>query len=87
MKNYLSIAPILSAPEEEEDIFFYLAILEVAITVVLLREEDGKQKLVFYMSKMLLDAEMRYSTMEKMVLDLVTTRKSSSITSNLILLW
>ena len=42
LKNYLSIAPILSASKEEEDILLYLAVSEVAVNVVLLRKEDGK---------------------------------------------
>lgn len=53
----------------------YLAISNVAVSVVLLREEKAKQKLVFYTSKMLLDAETRYNAMEKMVLALVTAKK------------
>ena len=71
----MSIAPILSAPEEEEDIFLYLAISKVTMSVVLLKEERGKQKTIFYTSKMLLDTEMRYITMEKMVLALMTLKK------------
>ena len=43
---------------------------------VLVREEDGKQLPVYYMSKSLLDVETRYSQLEKLVLALVsTTRK------------
>lgn len=75
MKKYLSSPPILSAPEEAEDVFLYLAVSNVTVSAVLLREEKGKQKPVFYTSKMLLDAETRYNAMEKMVLALVTTKK------------
>ena len=48
---------------------------EVAVSGVLVREENKKQKPVFYTIKMLLDAETRYSNLEKMVLALVTTKK------------
>ena len=75
MKDYLSIKPILSTLEDGEDLFLYLVVFEVALSVVLVREENKKQRLVFYTSKMLLDAEMRYSDLEKMVLALVTTKK------------
>ena len=40
---------------------------EVAISVVLFCEENKKQRLVFYISRILLDAETRYSAIEKMV--------------------
>ena len=47
LKNYLSIALILSALEEEKYLFLYLEVLEVVVSVVLLREDNGKQKPVF----------------------------------------
>ena len=75
LKSYLSTAPILLAPNEEDDLFLYLAISNVAVSAILVREERRRKKPVFYMSKMLLDAEMRYSTMEKMVLALVMAKK------------
>ena len=75
LKKYLSTAPILFAPNEEEDLFLYLAVSDVAVSGMLVREEGRRQKPVFYTSKMLLDAETRYNTMEKMVLALVTAKK------------
>ena len=52
-----------------------MSVSEVAVSGVLVREENKKQKLIFYTSKMLLDAETRYSDLEKMVLALDTTKK------------
>lgn len=52
----------------------YLAISNVAISAVLFQEEHKKQQLVFYMSRMLLDAETQYSTIEKLVLALVNAK-------------
>ena len=66
---------MLSAPEDGEELFLYLAVSEVAVSGVLVKEENKKQRPVFYTSKMLLDAETRYSNLEKMVLALVTTKK------------
>ena len=74
-KKYLSVVPILSALEEGEDLFLYLVVSEVAVSIELLREENNKQKHVFYTSKMLLDAKTRYNTMEKIVLALVIAKK------------
>ena len=53
----------------------YLAVLEVAVSAVLFREENKKQIPVFYVSRILLDAKTRYSTIEKMVLALVNAKK------------
>ena len=52
----------------------YLAMSEVAVSAVLFREEYKKQRPVFYMSRMLLDAETCYSAVEKMVLALVNAK-------------
>ena len=53
VEELLEHCHMLSALEKEEDLFLYLAVSKVAVSVVLLREEEGKQKLVFYTSKML----------------------------------
>ena len=42
LKEYLSTAPTLSALEDGEDLFLYLAISEVAVSAVLVREENKK---------------------------------------------
>ena len=65
LKQYLSSPPILSSPLPEEDLFMYLAVSEMIVSVVLFREENKKQRPVFYVSKMLLDAETHYSAIEK----------------------
>ena len=64
-KQYLSLPSILSSPLPEEDLFMYLTVLEVAVIAVLFCEENKKQRPVFYVSRMLLDTESRYSTVEK----------------------
>ena len=55
--------------------FLYLVVLDVVVSAMLVREENKKQKPVFYASKMLLDAKTRYSRLEKMVLTLVMAKK------------
>ena len=63
LKNYSSILPILSAPVKDEQLFLYLAISKEAVSAILFKEEQEKKKLVFYVSRMLLDAETKYSMM------------------------
>ena len=60
-------APILTAPESEEDLFMYLSVSNHA---VLLRDR-GIQQPVYYISKTLVDVETIYLPLEKLVLALV----------------
>ena len=75
LKKYLNSPSILFSPLLEEDLFMYLAMSEVVVSTMLFCEENKKQKHVFYMSRMLLDAKTRYSSVEKMVLALVNAKK------------
>ena len=64
-------APMLTAPEPREDLFMYLSVSEHVVSAVLLRDRG-----VYYISKTLVDVEMRYLPLEKLVLALVhDTRK------------
>ena len=66
---------MLMAPDSGEDLFMYLSVSDHAVSTVLLRDR-GIQQPVFYISKILVDAETRYLPLEKLVLALVhATRK------------
>ena len=66
---------MLMAPEPGEDLFMYLSVSEHAVNAVLLRDQ-GVQQPVYYISKTLVDVEVRYLPLEKLVLALVhATRK------------
>ena len=70
-KKYLTSPLLLSKLEVAENLYIYLAVSEVAVSSTLIREELWAQLLVFYTSKALLDAETRYSMIEKIILELV----------------
>ena len=72
LKSYLTSAPLLLKPHDGEMLFLYLAVSEHSISTVLIREEDGKQSPIYYVSKSLLDAETRYSQLKKLALALIT---------------
>ena len=72
LKRYLTSPPLLSKPKDGEQLYIYLAVSEGAVSAVLVWEEDGKQFPVYYVSKSLLDAETRYTQLEKLALALVT---------------
>ena len=74
--SYLASSPILSRLEPKEDLYMYLVVSDHAVSSVLLRQQEGVQRLVFYLSKMLVDVETRYLPLEKISLALVhATRK------------
>ena len=56
----------------------YLAVSEHTVSAVLIREEKGEQKAVYYVSKTLADAETRYRPLEKLMLALVMASKKLS---------
>ena len=75
LKEYLVRTPMLSALEPGEELFMYLSVSEHAVSAVLLRDQ-GVQRLMYYISKTLVDTETRYLPLKKLVLALVhATRK------------
>jgi hypothetical protein len=62
--------PVLRASKVGNPFKIYVAAQERVIGAVLLHEEDGKEFLVAYMSRRLLDAKTRYVFMEKLCLSL-----------------
>ena len=76
LKEYLSRLPIMSSPEVDEVLFAYLAVAPHAVSFVLIREDNGVQRPVYYVSKSLHEAEVRYLSLEKAILVVVhVTRK------------
>ena len=62
---------MLAKPQEGEILILYLAVSPYAISAVLIKEEEYAQFPVYYIRKRLLDAETRYSNMEKLVYELI----------------
>ena len=80
LKEYLSRPPIMSSPEVDEVIFAYLAVASYAISFVLIRVNSGIQRPIYYVSKSLHEAEVRYLPLEKVILVVVhTTRGEKKI--------
>ncbi|XP_070019486.1 uncharacterized protein [Nicotiana sylvestris] len=65
----------MAKPKAGERLLIYIADLEVVVSVVLVREEQGKQYPIYYVSKSLLDAETRYPQLEKLALALIMASK------------
>ena len=71
LKEYLSRPPIMSSPEVDEVLFAYLAIASYAISFVLIQVDSGIQRPVYYVSKSLHKAEVRYLPLENAILAIV----------------
>ena len=76
LKEYLSRPPIMSSPEADEVLFAYIAVAPYAVSLVLIRMDNGVQRPVYYVSNSLHEAEIRYLPLEKAILAVVqATRK------------
>ena len=71
LKEYLSWPPIMSKPENEEVLFAYIVVASHVVSLVLVQIDDGVQRPVYYMSKSLHEAEVRYLPLEKTILVVV----------------
>ena len=71
LKEYLSRPPIMSSPAADEVLYVYIVVATHAMSLVLIREDNGLQRPVYYVSKSLHEAEIRYSPLEKAILAVV----------------
>ena len=65
--------PILSKPIPGEPLYLYLVVSEGALIVFLICDQEKGEQPIYYISKRLADAEIRYSDMEKLALALVVS--------------
>ena len=61
----------MSSPEPDEVLFAYIAVALYAVNLVLIRADGGVQQPVYYVSKSLHEAEVRYLPLEKAILAIV----------------
>ncbi|KAL5732314.1 hypothetical protein ACOSQ2_032006 [Xanthoceras sorbifolium] len=75
LKSYLAEPPMLSKPQTGETLYLYLVVSTVAVSSALIREEDGTQRVVYYISKALMNLGTRYTEVEKIVLALIISAR------------
>jgi len=68
IKNYLRNPPVLVPPQQGKPFRLYLSTDGVVIGSALIQEFEGKERAIYYLSRRLVDAETRYSAMEKLCL-------------------
>jgi hypothetical protein len=71
LKMYLTSPPLLSRTVPGEVLYLYLAVSPMAISAALIREDEGIQKPIYFVSKALHGAEERYSQIEKLAFALI----------------
>ncbi|XP_072090422.1 uncharacterized protein [Arachis hypogaea] len=71
LKQFLSKPPVLQKPKHNESLYIYLSITDMAISSVLVTETQEGQQPIYFVSKSLQGAELRYPRLEKLTLALV----------------
>nr|XP_025679195.1 uncharacterized protein LOC112779163 [Arachis hypogaea] len=74
-KAILATPPVLGKPKAGEPLYLYLAVTEEALAAVLVREEGKSQQPIYFVSRALQGAELRYSKLEKLALTLLTSSR------------
>ena len=76
VKQYLTTPHVLAKPNVGDVLSLYVAVSPAAVSSVLIKEDRGEQKPIFYTSRRMTGPETRYPTLEKMALAVVeATRK------------
>ena len=74
LKEFLTSSSLLSQPKMEDTLYLYLTTAQKAISLVLIQLDELKtQKPIYYTSRILHDARIMYSKIEKIVFILITS--------------
>ena len=72
IKEYLLSLPILMSPMSGCPLLLYLSVSDMTLGCMLAQLDDsGKERAIYYLSKRMLEYEMRYVTIERLYLALV----------------
>ena len=72
IREYLLSSPIFEPPTLSRPLFLHLSVLEIALGCILTQLNDlVKERAIYYLSKRMLEYEMRYILMERFCLALV----------------
>jgi len=67
-KNYLINPPVLVPPQHGKPFRLYLSTDDALIGSALIQEFEGKERMIYYLGRRLVDVETRYSAIEKLCL-------------------
>jgi hypothetical protein len=66
IKEHLSKPPVLVPPQQDKPFCIYLSVGDTSIASVVIQVHDGKERVMFYLSRRMLNAETRYPEIEKL---------------------
>ncbi|XP_072094134.1 uncharacterized protein [Arachis hypogaea] len=73
IKSIIASPPVLGKPKGGEMLFLYLSMMDEALVTVLVCEEGKFKQPVYFVSKVLQGAKLRYSKFEKLAYALLTS--------------
>jgi len=68
IKEYMKSPPVLVSPQKGKHFKLYVAADDHTIGSALMQEFEGKERVIFYLSRRLLDPKTRYSPIENICL-------------------
>ncbi|XP_068475223.1 uncharacterized protein [Phaseolus vulgaris] len=75
LKAFLASPPVIQKSNPREPIVVYLAVSNAAVSSVLVQEIEAEERPVYFVSRVLHDAETRYQMVEKVALALIITAR------------
>jgi len=75
LKTFLASLPVIQKPNTREPIIVYLSVSNEAVSSVLVQEIETEERPVYFVSRVLHGAEVRYQMVEKVALSLVITAR------------
>ncbi|XP_061356900.1 uncharacterized protein LOC133301290 [Gastrolobium bilobum] len=75
IKRQLASPPVLAKPRESETLILYLSVGDVAVSSVLVQENAEGQQPIYFVSRLLQGAELRYQRLEKVVFALLVSAR------------
>jgi hypothetical protein len=70
IKKYLSLPPVMKAPMAGIPFWLYITVEDAVSGTVLMQVPEGKEHIIAYLRRCLIDVKTRYSFIEKLCLSL-----------------
>ncbi|XP_057811344.1 uncharacterized protein LOC131025564 [Salvia miltiorrhiza] len=75
LKVYLTKLPVLTKPSPGEPLYLYISMGVESLSSVLVREKNRQQKPIYFVSKVIQGAELRYTEVEKTAYTIMITAR------------
>ncbi|XP_061373826.1 uncharacterized protein LOC133316127 [Gastrolobium bilobum] len=75
IKKQLASPPVLSSPRDAEPLIIYLSVGDVVVSSVLVQENEEGQQPIYFVSRLLQGAELRYQKLEKVAFSLLISAR------------